>query len=399
MSEAMNFDLPEHVAMIRDTVHRFAIEELRPLEPLVLRREAERGFTDRPLLPPELEADLQAKARQIGLYGIDVPQDYGGQDLGALAKCVVIEQLKHAIVPFVPPPDSPNLHLLRSLCRGEQIERYFLPYARGEKRSCLALTEPSAGSDAGAIRTSAERRNGRWILNGTKTFISHARNADFLIVIALTDPAKRNHGGMTAFLVDRDTPGLSIPSTFPMIGEYCPYEVVLDNVELAEEQVLGEVGDAFGPLQRRLGVRRMEIAARCLGFAARCIEMMIEQANSRTTFGRPLADRQTIQWWIADSYQELEMVRLLTYRLASRLDRGDADLRTEASMVKVQGTEMIARVVDRAIQAFGGMGVSKELPLEYIYRVVRVYRIVEGPSEIHRWVIARDLLKHGLPAA
>ncbi|MGF7160407.1 (R)-benzylsuccinyl-CoA dehydrogenase [Rhodoligotrophos appendicifer] len=395
----MNFDLPPEIAMIRDTVHRFAVETLRPHEPLVLRREAERGFTDTPLLPPEIEAELHVKARDIGLYGIDVPEEFGGQDLGALTKCVVIEQLKHSIVPFVAPPDSPNLHLLQSLCRGDQVERYFLPYARGEKRASLALTEPAAGSDAGAIRTSAERRNGRWILNGTKSFISHARAADFLIVIAVTDPAKRNHGGMTAFLVDKDAPGLSIPSIYPMIGEYCPYEVVLDNVELGDEHVLGEVGDAFGPLQRRLGLRRMEIAARCLGFAARCIEMMIEQANSRSTFGRLLADRQTIQWWIADSWQELEMARLLTYRLATRLDRGDGDLRTEASMVKIQGTEMITRVIDRTIQAFGGMGVSKELPLEYIYRVVRVYRIVEGPSEIHRWVIARDLLKHGQPSS
>ncbi len=173
-------------------------------------------------------------------------------------------------------------------------------------------------------------------------------------------------------------------------------DIVFDNVTLDDRQVLGEVGNAFAPLQRRLGVRRMEIAARCLGLASRCIEMMIEQANGRSTFGRPLADRQTIQWWIADSYQELEMVRLLTYRLASRVDRGDPDLRTEASMAKVQSTEMITRVVDRAIQTFGGMGVSKELPLEYIYRAVRVYRIVEGPSEVHRWVIARDLLKNGL---
>jgi (R)-benzylsuccinyl-CoA dehydrogenase len=124
--------------------------------------------------------------------------------------------------------------------------------------------------------------------------------------------------------------------------------------------------------------------------------MMIEQANLRTTFGAPLASRQAVQWWIADSWQEMEMVRLITYQLAARIDRGDRDIRTDAAMVKVQATEMIGRVVDRAIQLFGGMGVSKELPLEYIYRMVRVYRIVEGPSEVHRWVIARDLLKNGL---
>lgn len=392
----MNFDLPDELAMIRDAVRRFAIDELRPLERLVLEREASRGFGDDPLVPPDVEARLRDKAREIGLYGVDVPEEFGGQNLGALAKCVVIEQLKQSITPFIAPPDSPNLHLLKLLCKGDQIDRYLLPYARGEKKACLALTEAGAGSDAAAIRMPAKRRNGKWVLNGAKVFISNARAADFIIVIAVTDPSRDGKGGMTAFLVDKGTPGLSIPSNYPMIGEYCPYEIVFDQVELDDAQVLGEVGEAFAPLQRRLGVRRMEIAARCLGLASRCIAMMIEQANARTTFGKPLADRQTVQWWIADSFQEMEMVRLLTWRLATRIDRGDADLRSEASMVKVQGTEMIARVVDRAIQLHGGMGVSKELPLEYIYRAVRVYRIVEGPSEVHRWVVARDLLRNGL---
>jgi (R)-benzylsuccinyl-CoA dehydrogenase len=146
-------------------------------------------------------------------------------------------------------------------------------------------------------------------------------------------------------------------------------------------------------------VRRLDIASRCIGLATRCLNMMIEQANSRSTFGALLADRQTVQNWISDSYQELEMVRLLVYRLAWKVDRGDSDFRREGSMVKVQATEMIARVTDRAIQLFGGMGVSKELPLEYMARMVRVLRIVEGPSEVHRWVIARDLLKNGMPSA
>jgi (R)-benzylsuccinyl-CoA dehydrogenase len=389
-------ELPADLKMIREVVAKFVANELRPLEELVLRREAERGMSDTPILPPEVEAGLQKKAREIGLAGIDVPEEFGGQNLGAVTKCAVIEQLKHSIVPFVLPPDSPNLYLLQMLCRGPQIERYLLPYARGEKKSCLALTEPGAGSDAAAIKTRAERRAGKWVLSGTKTFISNARSADFMIVIAVSDPSKGAHGGISAFLVDTKTPGVTVPSSFAMIGEYHPYEVRLDNVELGDDRLLGEPGQAFAPLQTRLGIRRVEIGARCLGLAARCIQMMIDQANLRTTFGAPLASRQAVQWWIADSWQELEMVRLITYQLAARIDRGDKDIRTDASMVKVQATEMIGRVVDRAIQLFGGMGVSKELPLEYIYRMVRVYRIVEGPSEIHRWVIARDLLKNGL---
>jgi len=300
-------------------------------------------------------------------------------------------------VPFVLPPDSPNLHFLKDCCKGEQIDRYLLPYASGEKRSCLALTESGAGSDAGAIAMRAERRNGKWILNGTKIFISNAKDADFIITIALTDPTRKSRGGMTAFLVDKGTAGLSIPASYPMIGEYHPYQVHYDSVELDDSHVLGEVGQAFEPLKRRLSIRRAEIAARCLGFARRCIGMMIEQANARSTFGSKLADRQAVQWWIADSYQEMEACRLSVYRLAARIDQGVKDIGLDGSMVKIQGPEMVSRVIDRAIQLFGGMGVSKELPLEYMYRVVRAYRIVEGPSEVHRWTIARELLRNGLP--
>lgn len=395
----MDFELPETARMIRDTVAQFTRRELIPNEPVIVRREAERGFRDDPLIPPELDERLQAAAREIGLWGIDVPEEFGGQDLGMLAKCVAIEQTKRSIVPFVLPPESPNLYLLRQLCRGPQIDRYLLPYARGEKKSCIALTEPGAGSDAAGIRMRAERRDGKWVLNGNKIWISNARRADFMIVIAVDDPARGSRGGTTAFLVDRGTPGVSVPSSYPMIGEYHPYAVFFEDVVLDDAQVLGEVGQAFVPISNRLGVRRLDIAARCLGLAARCIDMMIEHAKTRRTFGAPLADRQAVQFWIADSWQELEMARLLTYRLAAKLDAGVTDFRRDGSMVKIQATEMVQRVVDRAIQAHGAMGLSKELPLEYIARMTRVLRIVEGPSEVHRWVLARDLLRNGQPAS
>ncbi|MGN6662067.1 MAG: acyl-CoA dehydrogenase family protein, partial [Achromobacter mucicolens] len=307
----MDFELPESSRMVRDTVARFVQEELVPHEPLIIRREAERGFTDAPIIPPELEATLQEKARNIGLWGIDVPEEFGGQDLGMLTKCLVIEQLKNSIVPFVLPPESPNLFMLKELCKGEQVDRYLLPYSRGEKKSCLALSEPGAGSDAAAIKTRAERKNGKWVLNGTKLWISGARRADFMIVMAVTDATAEKRSKFTAFLVDKGTPGVTIPTSFPMIGEYHPYEVVFDNVELDDSQVLGEVGAGFAPLSKRLGVRRLEIASRCLGLATRCLHMMIEQANTRQTFGAPLSDRQAVQWWISDSYQEIEMVRLM----------------------------------------------------------------------------------------
>ena len=202
----MDFELPESSRMVRDTVARFVQEELVPHESLIIRREAERGFTDAPIIPPELEATLQEKARNIGLWGIDVPEEFGGQDLGMLTKCLVIEQLKNSIVPFVLPPESPNLFMLKELCKGDQVDRYLLPYSRGEKKSCLALSEPGAGSDAAAIKTRAERKNGKWVLNGTKLWISGARRADFMIVMAVTDATAEKRSKFTAFLVDKGTP-------------------------------------------------------------------------------------------------------------------------------------------------------------------------------------------------
>jgi (R)-benzylsuccinyl-CoA dehydrogenase len=249
------------------------------------------------------------------------------------------------------------------------------------------------------MSTRAERRNGKWVLNGEKIFISHVAHADFMIVIAVTDPEKRQRGGMTAFLVDKSTPGVTISSPYAMIsGEHPTSGLYFNDVELGDEQVLGEVGQAFIPLQNRLGIRRMELAAKALGSATRCLDIMIEHANSRSTFGSPLADRQAVQWWISDSHQEMEMCRLLAYRLGWRIDRGERDVRREASMVKLQASEMIGRVADRAVQLLGGMGLSRESPVEYIYRTCRVQRIVEGASEIHRWTIARDLLRNGQPA-
>lgn len=394
----MDFTLPEELRMLRNTVARFVREDLLPLEREVIKREAERGLTDAPLIDSDVERELEGKARAIGLYGIDVPEEYGGQNLGMLAKAVVIEELKTSIVPFVLPPDSPNLWMLRETCKGDQIRKYLLPYACGEKKSAIAISEPGAGSDPAGMKTRAEYKNGKWVLNGQKIWISHARRADFMIVMAITDPAKGARGGMTAFLVDKGTKGLSIPSVFNTMGEHAPYAVFLDNVELSEDQVLGEVGAGFGPMQNRLGVRRMEIACRALGYARRCMELMLAQANNRKTFGALLAERQQVQWWIADSWQEIEMVRWITWRLAWKMDQGDQNWRREAAMVKLQGSEMIARVADRAIQMLGGMGVSKDLPLEYIARSCRVFRIFEGPSEIHRWFIARDLLRNGMPA-
>jgi len=172
---------------------------------------------------------------------------------------------------------------------------------------------------------------------------------------------------------------------------------VLEDMELEPSQVLGEVGYAFIPLQNRFGVRRIELAARCCGYADRLIQLMIDQANIRVTFGKTLAERQAVQWWISDSMMELHAARLMVYHAAWKVDQGHKDMRKEAAMLKVYCTEMLSKIADRAIQVHGGLGLSKEMPIEYIYRLVRIFRIVEGPSEIHRWLLAREILKDGKP--
>jgi acyl-CoA dehydrogenase len=387
----MDFALLEEHRMLQDTVRRFVRQELLSLEPLVLQRDTQ-GLTGEELLPAEVEERLLAKAQEAGLWGLDVPEEFGGLNLGALPKCLATEELYKTITPFTFPPDAPNLHMLIQTCTPEQRERYLLPYARGEKRSAIAISEPGAGADPAAMQTTAVKKGDQWVINGRKIWISRAHIADFIIVMALTDKEKRARGGITAFLVDKGTPGLVLQRQIPVIGGHAPWELVFEDLILPDSQVLGQVGQGFAPMQLRLTVRRLEIGSWCVGLAQRCLDMMVDYAKQRVTFGQRLADRQAIQWFIADSATDIHAARLMTHHGAWKFDQGD-EVRQEASMLKVFATEMATRVADRAMQMHGGMGMSKELPLEFIYRRLRPMRIFEGPTEVHRWVIARTLLK------
>jgi (R)-benzylsuccinyl-CoA dehydrogenase len=381
------------LAALRDVVSGFVQRELLPLERTVQRREAERGLGAEPLIPADAHERLLKESAALDLWGLDVPQELGGQGLGMVAKMIAVEELNRSIVPFRLPPESPNLFFLNEACVGDQIEEYLMPYARGEKRASLALTEPGAGSDAGAIQTVAERRSGGWSLRGTKRFISWADTADFFIVIALTDREKRARGGMTAFLVDRAAPGLEIGPHAATMGEPTPYDLMLDDCFVPDELILGQVDNAFGLLTKRLGLRRVEMGARSIGMGERLVEMMVSYAHDRSTFGSPLADRQIVQSWIADSVIDIHATRLMVRDAAEKIDAGTGGHRLEASAVKVFGTEMISRISDRAVQLYGGAGLTKELPIEYIYRNSRFMRIMEGPSEIHRVQIAKQRLR------
>jgi alkylation response protein AidB-like acyl-CoA dehydrogenase len=387
----MNFDLDEEYRLINTTVNRFVDAALMPLEAAVLAREAEgQGYH---LTPAELEP-LHRQCRELGLWGLDCPAASGGAELPALAMVGVNEALGRTVTPFTFPPDSPNLHILQATVNDAQRSKYLEPYARGETISAIAISEPGAGADPAAMITRPRRDGDDWVLDGRKIWVSKVDEADFTVVMAVTDPARGARGGISAFVVDRGTPGFEVARAIPIIGGHTTFEVVLDNCRLPASQLLGAEGQGFAPMQLRLIVRRLQMGAWCLGMARRALAMLCQHANERTTFGALLADRQAIQWWVADAETRIHCLQLMLWHAACRQDAGD-DVRTEASMIKLYGTELATDVIDWAMQAHGAMGMTKELPLQLMAQRVRVMRIYEGPSEVHRWVLARNRLREG----
>ena len=385
----MDFALNEEHQMLKDLVARFVGEQLMPLEPVVLEREASGQGA---VLTSEERAPLDKLSRELGLWGLDAPEDVGGADLPAVALVGVNEELGKTITPYVFPPDSPNLRMLLVTVDEQQRQQYLVPYVRGETVSAIGISEPGAGADPASMATTAIKQNGEWVLNGRKIWISKAAEADFTIVMAVTDKTKGARGGISAFLVDKGTPGFHVLRKIPMIGGAFTYEMALEDCRLPASKLLGKEGQGFAPMQVRLSTRRLEMAAWCIGIAQRALDMMCEYAPQRVTFGVPLAERQAIQWWVADAATEIHACRLMAYDAAWKLDQ-KRDVRTEVSMVKVFATEMAWSVVDKAMQTFGAMGMTKETPLQLMASHVRNMRIYDGPSEVHRVVVARKLLK------
>jgi acyl-CoA dehydrogenase len=237
----------------------------------------------------------------------------------------------------------------------------------------------------------AVREGDTWVLNGRKIWISRAADADFTIVMAVSDKEKGARGGISAFLVDRQTPGFNILRPIPMIGGAVTYEIALEDCRVESWKLLGVEGQGFAPMQLRLGTRRIEMASWSIGMAQRALEMICDYAPQRTTFGEPLSRRQAIQWWVADAATKIHAARLMTYDCAWKLDQG-RDVRVEISMIKAYATEMAYEIVDHAMQTFGAMGVTRELPLSLMSARLRTMRIYDGPTEVHKWVVARNLL-------
>jgi acyl-CoA dehydrogenase len=281
--------------------------------------------------------------------------------------------------------------MLMVTANAEQRAQYLAPYARGETISAIAISEPGAGADPASMTTRAVKDGNHWVLNGRKIWISRAAHADFTIVMAVTEKGKGARGGISAFLVNRGTPGFNVLRKIPMIGGQFTYEIALEDCRLPEAQLLGHEGGGFAPMQVRLSTRRLQMACCSIGISQRALDMMCEHATRRVTFGVPLSERQAIQWWVANAATKIHACRLMAYDIAWKIDQG-RDVRTEVSMIKVFATEMAWDVVDQAMQAFGAMGMAKEMPLQLMANKVRTMRIYDGPSEVHRWVVARRIL-------
>jgi len=380
----MDFSLNDEEKAIRDTARAFIRNEVMPLEQEALRRER----AHRPGLTRDELRELQLKARRFGFWGLSTPQEYGGMDLPAVMQALIWTEVGRSWVPFRFGGEADNILYE---CDDRQKEEYLLPTIEGERISCFAITEPGAGSDAANIKLSARPDSDDWILNGEKTFITNGNDADFAIVVAVTDGSRSVHnGGATAFLVDRDMGWRSEP--IQTMGEGGPASLIFQDVRVPSRNILGKEGQGFELGMRWIGRGRYIIPAHALGLAERALRMAIDYANTRVTFGAKISTYQAIQWMIADSEVDIEAARWLILRAAWTVDQG-MDPRHASSMAKLHGAAMANNVIDRVMQIHGGMGYTRELPIERWYRYVRLLRIFEGTDEMQRLIISRDLLR------
>lgn len=378
----MNFDLSDEQKMLMETVRRFIQDELHPLED-----EVEKTGS----LSKDKAQALHAKAKALGLYAMNMPESLGGGGLSHLDRILCEEQFGHTSDILIRRAFGnvyePLLH-----CQGEQVARWLTPAVAGERTCAIAITEPGAGSDAAGIKTRAEKTATGWVLNGAKHFISDAEWSDFFLVSARTGQKE-----ISMFMVDKGLPGFTVGKDQKMMGlRGTPHmELFFDNVALPDAALLGEQGQGFKLAMGALNVVRLaQVGARAVGKASHVCERMLQWANDRKQFNSRIGDFQMVQQMLADSVIEINAARWMVYHAAWLLDQGH-DAREHIAMVKVHAAETLGRVVDRAVQVFGGMGFCKELPIERYYRDARIYRIFDGTSEIHRGVIAKSAMKKG----
>lgn len=385
----MDFTIPEDLVDFRRTVRKYVDAELMPYEDYVEEHDG---------LPEEVERELRRKAVSLGLNGIGFPEEVGGAGMGTLAQALVSEETSR-VLGGVSSGTIPSASNILMACTPPQRERFLYPCLQGVKQDCFALTEPDTGSDAAGIKTRARLRDGHWILNGRKRFISHGDSADFAIVFAVTHP-DRDADRITALLVEKGTPGFSVGQIHKTMGHrgYRQAELVFDDCAVPAENVLGEPGKGFELARDWLRNGRIMTAARCLGPMARLIDEGLAWSKQRVQFGQPIAEFQAIQLMLADCAMDLYASRMMTYNAAWDDDNGvdPKVVNAKASAVKVFASEALGRVADRVLQIFGGTGYMNEVFVERAYRNARIERIWEGTSEINRLVLARNLLKRGM---
>ena len=388
----MDFRVAPELDEVRSSFKAFLDREVRPVEERFRQQIQEDEWTD------EMRAAglaLRRKSAEIGYYGAHLPEEVGGWGLSVLGETLLVEALGQSGLRFgsyvlgPPNPEAPTPLLLDT--SPELQKKYLVPLVKGETTMCFALTEPDAGSDAQAIRTRAVRDGDHYVLNGRKHFITNGAGADFAIVFAVTDPEKRAAGGITAVIVDRDTPGYSVGKRQKtMAGDTNQVELIFEDCRVPVTNIVGEEGFGFQSAMKFLNQGRSYIGALCIGIADYCVRISAEHAKERKTFGKPIGKYQAVQWMLADSVAEIEAARWMTYHMAWLCDQGEQPIK-ESSIIKLYNTEMVNRVADRAVQIYGGMGYLVEGPVERIFRFVRMLRIVEGTSEIQRMIIARTL--------
>ncbi|MGE7651124.1 acyl-CoA dehydrogenase family protein [Peribacillus frigoritolerans] len=380
----MTITLTKEMQQMKEMIRNFVEREV---EPFAIQIEEEDAIPEH----------LVEKAKDLGLFGISIPEQYGGIGLNAVGKATVLEQLGRTHNGFVSLISahtgigSTGLVKLAS----EHLKNKYLPeMAAGTKIGAFALSEPGAGSDATNLATSAEKKGDYWVMNGTKHFITNGPIADVYTVFALTDKDKGAKGGITAFLVERDFPGLTVGKKDKKMGLRGSYtsQVIFEDCIIPEENVIGEVGMGYISALKILGEGRVGLAARAVGSSGKLIELSAKYAKERIQFGKPIADNQAIQWMLADMATETEAARALTMMAAQKIDEGRKVIK-EASMAKLFASDVFNRVADKAVQIHGGMGYMAEYPVERFYRDARITKIYEGTNEIQRLIIARNVLE------
>lgn len=374
---------PEELRQIARTVQEFVNSEV---EPFARQIEEEDHVPER----------LLEKAKQLGLYGMGIPEEYGGLGLGVVGKCLILEKLGHTHNGFVSIISahtgigSTGIVRLGSDC----LKAKYLPdLAEGKRLAAFALSEPEAGSDATNIKTRAEKRGDRWILNGMKHFITNGPYADLFTVIAVTDPSRGVKGGFTAFAVEKKFPGFRVGAVDKKMGLRGSHtaQLFFEDCEVPEENVIGEVGMGYASALKILAEGRCTLAARAYGSCLKLIELSAEYMKQRVQFGKPIAENQGLRWMLADMATETEVGRAFNYSVAQRLENGEKAIR-ETAMTKLYATETFNKVADKALQIFGGVGYMKEYAVERFYRDARITKIYEGTNEIQKNIIAAQLL-------